>query len=348
MKSSIRRAEFEPEYHAYFHTLSAIPVPNVARQVAGLVVLLLLLAGASLAWIPWMQTAAGSGQLIALDPTGRVQSVTAAVSGRIKTWHVQDGSRVRKGDPLVEIVDNDPLLVPRLEAEPAATRSKLDAARIAMDTALLDVERKQRLFEKGLSARRDLEAATIKYKELKATAAGVAAEVAKAEVQRARQSTQLILAPRDGVILRIAGGDSSTFVKEGDELVTFAPEPGQRAVEVFVSGLDAALVQPGRSVRLMFEGWPAVQFSGWPSVAIGTFPGTVRFIDPAVSANGRFRVVVVEDPAEPWPSERYLRLGGKARGWVILNEVRLGYEIWRQLNNFPPEPTAGTAAETPK
>ena len=34
-----------------------------------------------------------------------------------------------------------------------------------------------------------------------------------------------------------------------------------------------------------------------------------------------------------------LRLGGKVRGWVLLNEVRLGYEIWRQLNYFPPEPT---------
>lgn len=345
MKNLPRPASFDPAYHAYFRTLDALRAPKVARQTAGLVVLLLLLLGAALFWVPWIQTAAGSGQLIALDPTGRVQSVTAAVSGRIQTWHVQDGSRVRKGDSLVEIVDNDPMLVQRLEAELAATRSKLDAARIAMQTAELDVDRKRRLFEKGLSARRDVEAATIKYKELKATAAGVAAEVAKAEVQRARQSTQLVVAPRDGVILRIAAADTSTFVKEGDLLVSFAPETGQRATEIFVSGLDAALVQAGRPVRLMFEGWPAVQFSGWPSVAIGTFPGVVRFVDPAVSANGSFRVVVVEDPAQPWPSDRFLRLGGKARGWVVLNEVRLGYEIWRRLNNFPPEPTPGARAE---
>lgn len=345
MKNLPRPASFEPDYHAYFRTLDSLRSPQVARQTAGLVVLLLLLLGAALFWVPWIQTAAGSGQLIALDPTGRVQSVTAAVSGRIQTWHVQDGSRVRKGDPLVEIVDNDPMLVQRLEAELAATRSKLDAARIAMQTAELDVDRKRRLFEKGLSARRDVEAATIRYKELKATAAGVAAEVAKAEVQRARQSTQLVVAPRDGVILRIAAADTSTFVKEGDLLVSFAPDTGQRATEIFVSGLDAALVQPGRPVRLMFEGWPAVQFSGWPSVAIGTFPGVVRFVDPAVSTNGSFRVVVVEDPAQPWPSDRFLRLGGKARGWVVLNEVRLGYEIWRRLNNFPPEPTPGARAE---
>jgi multidrug efflux pump subunit AcrA (membrane-fusion protein) len=265
------------------------------------------------------------------------------VEGRIKRWHVQDGSRVRKGDPLVEIVDQDPLLVQRIQAELDAIRSKLDAARIARETARLDVDRKQRLFEKGLSARRDLEAATIKYKELKAKEAGFRAEVAQAEVQVARQETQLVTAPRDGVVMRIVSGDTATLVKAGDELVRFAPEPGQRAVEVFVNGLDASLVQPGRQVRLMFEGWPAVQFSGWPSIAIGTFPGVVRFVDPAVSANGRFRAVVVEDPGAPWPTDRYLRLGGKARGWVILDTVRLGYEIWRKLNGFPPEPTAEAA-----
>lgn len=339
MKALVRNPGINPRYHAYFMTLDTLRPPRVARNMAGLVVLLLLLTGAGLYWTPWVQTAAGSGQLIALSPSGRVQAVNAMVSGRIMTWHVQDGSRVRAGDPLVEIVDQDPLLVERLQAELTAIRGKLDATRIAQETALLDVDRKRRLYDKGLSARRDLEAATIKYRELKAKEAGFRAEVAQAEVQLARQATQLIVAPRDGVIMRIAAGDSATYVKAGDELVRFAPEPGQRAVEIFVSGLDAGLVQPGRSVRLMFEGWPAVQFSGWPSIAIGTFPGIVQFVDPAVSANGQFRAVVVEAPDEPWPGERFLRLGGKARGWVVLDTVRLGYEIWRKLNGFPPEPT---------
>ena len=347
MKQLTGDARFEPAYQAYFETERQLQPPRIARTLTGLIVLILLILGAGLYWTPWLQTAAGSGRMIALDATGRVQAVSAAVSGRIKAWHVQDGSRVQKGDPLVEIADNDPLFIQRLDAELSATRSQLDAARMARDTAQLDVERKQRLFDKGLSARRDLEAATIRYKELKATAAGVAADVAKAEVQRARQTTQLVVAPRDGVILRIAAGDTATFVKAGDELVTFAPDVGQRAVEFFVNGLDAALVQRGRQVRLMFEGWPAVQFSGWPTVAIGTFPGTVRFVDPAISSNGRFRVVVVEDPSSPWPSDRFLRLGGKARGWVLLNEVRLGYEVWRKLNNFPPETTPGPSADAP-
>lgn len=344
----VTEARFDPALHAHFSTRASLRPPPVWRNVAGLLVLMILLTGYAGYAVPWVQTAAGGGRLIALHPTGRVQSITALVGGRIAHWHVQDGSQVKKGDVLVDIVDNDPRLVERLATEVAATRARLDAARIATQTALLDVDRKQRLFDKGLAARRDLEAATIRYKELKATAAGIEAELAKSQVGAARQETQRVVAPRDGVVLRIVAGDTATLVKEGDPLLSFAPVIDQRAVEIYVNGLDAALVQPGRAVRLMFEGWPAVQFSGWPSVAIGTFPGVVQFVDPAVSDNGSFRVVAVETPEARWPDERFLRLGAKARGWVILNEVQLGYEVWRRLNNFPPEPTpAGVPVAAP-
>lgn len=343
--SLVTDTHFDPALRARFATLASLRPPPIWRNVAGLLVLTILLTAYGGYAVPWVQTAAGGGRLIALHPTGRVQSITALVGGRIARWHVQDGSRVKKGDVLVDIVDNDPRLVERLATEVEATRARLEAARIAMQTAMLDVERKQRLFDKGLAARRDMEAATIRYKELKATAAGYEAELAKSQVGAARQETQRVVAPRDGVVLRIVAGDTATLVKEGDALLSFAPVIDQRAVEIYVNGLDAALVQPGRTARLMFEGWPAVQFSGWPSVAIGTFPGVVQFVDPAVSDNGSFRVVVVETPEARWPDEHFLRLGAKARGWVILNEVRLGYEVWRRLNNFPPEPTSTNLAE---
>lgn len=331
---------FAPELQAAFRARNRLRPPRISKHVARLIVLFLGLTGGGLWYVPWLQTAGGEGRLIALDPTGRVQSITALVGGRIKAWHVQDGSRVKAGQLLVEISDNDPRFLERLEAERTAVRAKFDAARAAAEIALIDVGRKERLHKKGLAAQRDMEAARIHYKELLAAQSSAAADVAKAETQVARQNTQQVRAPRDGVILRSASLDVATLVKEGDELVTFAPDNSERAVELYVNGLDAALVRPGRQVRLVFEGWPAVQFSGWPSIAIGVFPGVVRFVDPAISANGQFRVVVSEDPATPWPDDHFLRLGGRARGWIMLNEVRLGYELWRQLNSFPPEPTA--------
>jgi len=31
-----------------------------------------------------------------------------------------------------------------------------------------------------------------------------------------------------------------------------------------------------------------------------------------------------------------IRLGANARGWILLDTVSLGFELWRLLNNFPP------------
>ena len=147
------------------------------------------------------------------------------------------------------------------------------------------------------------------------------------------------VAPRDGFIQSINAGDSATIVSAGQVLATFVPEAHQRVIEVFIDGRDVALVQPGEKARIEFEGWPAVQFSGWPSVAIGTFPGIVTAVDQVAQPDGRFRVLIAEDPTadEAWPEDRYARFGTVVRAWILLETVPVGFEIWRQLNNFPPE-----------
>lgn len=335
-------AHLEATYRQRFVTLATLGSPRVARAAAWLVVLGLALCIALMWFTPWVQTSAGYGRVIELNPSGRPQPITALVTGRIKKWYVRDAERVREGDPLVELEDNDPQLVMRLKAELESMRAEARAARMAAETSRLDADRQERLFAKGLAARRDMEAARVRYKELLARQAAAQAQIAPMEIRLTRLSTQIVRAPRSGVVLNLVGADRATLVKEGDVLATLAPAQIRRAVEVFVTGLDAPLIVPGRPARLMFEGWPAVQFSGWPAIAIGTFPGVVQSVDPVVSSTGRFRVLLVEKPDEPWPSDRFLRLGGKARAWVLLGEVRLGYEFWRQLNNFPPEPVTIT------
>jgi hypothetical protein len=89
-------------------------------------------------------------------------------------------------------------------------------------------------------------------------------------------------------------------------------------------------------VRLQFEGWPAVQFGGWPSVAVGTFGGEVALVDATDDGKGKFRVLVVPTEGELWPSGAYLRQGVRANGWILMEEVPLGWELWRQFNGFPP------------
>jgi len=157
------------------------------------------------------------------------------------------------------------------------------------------------------------------------------------EVNIARQSAQRINAPQDGSVLRLLMNPQGNIVKQGDPLMILVPNSVSRAVEVWVSGNDAPLILAGHHVRLMFEGWPAVQFVGWPEVAVGTFGGTVAFVDASDNGQGKCRVLIVPEESDHlWPSARFLRQGGAAKAWILLEEVSIGYEIWRQSNGFPP------------
>lgn len=330
------------DHHAsVFKTLRSIRTPKLMRAVGLLLIAGVVATAAFLAFTPWVQTTAGAGAVTALNPNDRLQQINALVSGRIDEWYVRDGSVVKSGDPIVKIVDNDPQLIERLKAERSQVVAKKDATLSALATAEVDLRRMQDLYDKGLAARREFEQAQIAVQNMRGRVAEVEAELSRADVNISRQSAQIVSAPRDGVILRVNAGDAATFIEAGDEVASFVPTGIARAVEIFIDGRDVALVKPGAMARLQFEGWPAVQFSGWPSVAIGTFAAEVVAIDPSADATGRFRVLLVEapDPVNPgsrWPDEQFVRFGATARGWILLETVSVGYELWRQLNNFPP------------
>jgi multidrug resistance efflux pump len=189
------------------------------------------------------------------------------------------------------------------------------------------------------------------------------AEVAAAErdiksldIQISQNMRQVVESPRDGIVLSVQATDG-TYLRPGSLICVIIPETDSRFVEMFLDGNDMPLitprttnaqgiVEPGSDVRIQFEGWPAIQFIGWPSVAVGTFGAEVVFIDPTDDGKGKFRVVVAPKPdrftrngqtkEERWPSNRFLRQGVRANGWVLLNRVPLWMEIWRQINGFPP------------
>jgi len=164
-------------------------------------------------------------------------------------------------------------------------------------------------------------------------------DLPRIEMRLSRQKTQEVLAPKDGVITRLLVSHEAEFVKEGKGLCLLIPESGRRAVELWVDGNDIALLKDGREARLMFQGWPALQIAGWPQGSFGTFPARVKFIDNADDGHGKFRVVLIPDEknSEQWPDATLLRQGVRARGWVFLNRVSVGYEVWRKFNDFPPD-----------
>ncbi|MBL7715944.1 MAG: HlyD family efflux transporter periplasmic adaptor subunit [Bdellovibrionales bacterium] len=290
----------------------------------------------ALAVLPWQQTAPGVGRVIAYDPNEREQEINATVDGIVKQWFVREGSFVKAGDPIVELSDNDPAIIDRLEVERKALYQRLKASESAAETTKLNLDRQRKLFQEGLSSKREFEQAQVEYTRYIVDAANAGAELARLEVRISRQMTQKITAPVNGTILRVVAGQGGRVVKSGQMLALLVPETASRAVELWINGNDVALVREGSEVRLQFEGWPAIQFSGWPSVAVGTFPGIVSFIDPSDASTGKFRVVVGPKEGSPWPEGRHLRQGIRTIGWIQLSRVSLGFEVWRQLNGFPP------------
>jgi multidrug resistance efflux pump len=151
-----------------------------------------------------------------------------------------------------------------------------------------------------------------------------------------RNERYQILAPQSGFIVKAMHAGIGETVKEGDAVCTIMPDSADLAVELYVKAMDVPLVEKGRHVRIQFDGWPALQFSGWPSVSVGTFGGTVKVIDYVNSKPGEFRLLVLPDATndENWPKQ--LRVGSGIKAWVMLNDVPVWYELWRQLNGFPP------------
>ena len=410
--------------------LHSLAVPKAQKILARVMVALMLTTAVALTVTPWQQNVTGSGRVIAFHPEERPQNIEALVEGRIAKWYVVEGSKVKKGDPIVDLSDNDPDILQRLGQERTATggtisaaqkrvqtiedrirglettlktgvsaaqarvqmavdrvaaaEQSLEAAKSALVTAKLQVERQRGLAAKGLTSTRNVELAELDIQQKtadveRATAtlsaaknerlsldsellrvdadsqsrideawgshasamsdvAKAVAEMTKVEVRLARQSTQRVTAPMDGTIFRVVARQSGELLKSGDLIGVLVPQTVNNVVELLMDGNDVPLISQGRNVRLQFEGWPALQFSGWPSVAVGTFGGKVLLVDSTDNGQGKFRVLVEADPKDttPWPGQNYLRQGVRANGWVLLNQVPLGYELWRQFNGFPP------------
>jgi RND family efflux transporter MFP subunit len=330
-------------YRGHMTTLNSISVPSADLVITSLIVFFIVVVTLVLTFTPWVQTSPGDGVVSTLNPNGRIQAISALVPGQIDTWHVNEGTKVNKGDPIVTLMDIDPSLLQRLQAQIDASRREQNANEQALRNTVTDYIRRKKMFEQGLVSKREVEQAQIRRQAAEAKAAHTQSQLNQAKVNLARQSIQTKVAPENGTILRLISAGKSTFVKAGDVLASFAPDGVNRSVVINVNGLDATLITIGRSVRLQFDGWPVFQLTGWPNSAIGTFEGEVEFVEPIANDNGQFRVWIKEiDTQHPWPDERFVRLGSKVKGWILLEEVKLGYELWRQLNSFPPKFTEST------
>jgi multidrug resistance efflux pump len=225
----------------------------------------------------------------------------------------------------------------KIRAEYQTAAALLQAAEKEAEAANNEVTAKEKEREqKRLEAQTKVDSAEATVQKSRGEAATVSKELLDLQIKLSELDRTGIYAPQSGTILRLPVFEQGTQIRKGDELFTIVPETDQHAVELYMSGNDLPLVRVGAEVRLQFEGWPAVQFVGWPSIAIGSFGGVVAAIDATDDGQGQFRVLVQPTEVEPWPDGLYLRQGVRANGWVMLGRVPLWFELWRQLNGFPP------------
>ena len=155
-----------------------------------------------------------------------------------------------------------------------------------------------------------------------------------------RSGLYYITSPIKGFITKAIQSGIGETIKEGEEILTIMPYEYDYAVEMYVRPIDLPLIKLDQKVRIQFDGWPAIVFSGWPNTSYGTYGGRVFAIDNMISENGTYRILVAQDPnEEEWPDA--LRVGAGSNSILLLHDVPIWYELWRQFNGFPPDYYSG-------
>ncbi len=230
-------------------------------------------------------------------------------------------------------------------AKKTSAENKLTAARQELGIVQLEFSAVQQEYNEKVS-----KAQSDRFGSLSSAAAGQG-EIAKLQNQYAsyaiRNGMYFVIAPQSGQIIQALKSGIGEVVKEGDMLVHIVPAEVDYAVEMYVRPVDLPLMAPGQKVRFLFDGFPAIVFSGWPEASYGTYQGIVSAVESDVSVNGKFKLLVQEDTSyRKWPKQ--LSMGTGANGIALLKNVPLWYEVWRNINSFPPDyykPQNGVAAK---
>jgi len=377
--------------------------------------------------LPWRQTVQGEGELIAYDPSERVQTISATIDGFITDFHVSEDQHVLKGTKLFTMVDLDKDYAKRVYSmkesleqqhkniqqeisvleenkasiiEQKRIRSELyDTRYVQAEEQLqsLQIKRKaqtnsyqvelsnfkriKQLYKENIESKRNYEKAEnstinaktrldkididIKVQKRQLTmidqeksqfikeiensirgidnsilAAQARLNVLKREQERqlsdiARYETSEVLAEKDGYAMRILKNDKNTYIRRGEPVIQFSPDVSTRTVLLKVSDFNMPLIKEGLTARIRFYGWPVLHIPGWPMIRFGTFGGIIKKVDPVLYEKGYYYAYIVEDPKEPWPSTKELRVGTGSTVWVALSNVPIWYQLWRLMNAFP-------------
>jgi RND family efflux transporter MFP subunit len=234
---------------------------------------------------------------IATRPNRDVK-ISALVAGRVTAVRVAEGDTVGEGQIVAEI-DPRPL-----EDQQRHARAAVAQANAAIENAKANLDRTQRLLERGIASGKELEDARTQY----------AAAQAAVEQSQAALSTVDLQLSRTKVASPISGQVARRMVSVGEQVDGTAGQPIVEVADLDVVELAANLpseqllqVSVGAAVTIVPDAYGG-----------RTFPGTVIAIAPAIDATTnaaltRIRVV---------NSGRLLKVGMFAEARVIVENRR--------------------------
>ncbi len=231
------------------------------------------------------------GRVVAY-PGGDV-ALGAEIAGRIVAVAVEERSRVRRGDALVEI-DGSEQRAALAAARAAAAEAEADRAFRVRDLARL------RLMSKQVVTAQQVDAAERDLALAEARTSGAAAAIRRLEAALAKTR---VLAPIDGAVLA-RHVDPGEMVEAGQRILEVA-DLARLRLEVEVDEFDAGRVAPGAAVEVRAEGFDGAAWRGRvEEIPDSVVPRRVRPQDPAQFTDTRVLRVKVA-LLEPTP----LRLG---------------------------------------
>jgi HlyD family secretion protein len=242
--------------------------------------------------------------------------------GQIVSLPVHEGDRVRAGQVLLELWNDDAAAQVRASVQQAdSARSHAQEACVSADVAQREADRSRRLHAEGLLADDQLDRAVSTAKSMRAACSAASADVERsqstAQAARATMTRTVLRAPFAGVVAKITG--------ETGEFTTPSPPgiPTPPAVDLIddscmyvtapIDEVDVSRVRVGQPAYITID-----------AVAGRRFPGRVRRIAPYVldlEKQARTAAVEVEftNPADARPL-----LAGYSADVEIILDVRDG------------------------
>ena len=274
----------------------------------------------------------------------RRAAVASKVTGRLVAIYVEEGNRIKKGD-IIAHLENDDVLAAKEQAAATlkASRANLDIARAELADAASNLRRSRELLEKGFIAALDYDTADARYKKAEAGAASATASVTAQAAALREAEVYLeyarIRAPFDGVVLTKSAdiGDIVTplgaAANAKASVVTIA-DMNSLQTEVDVSESNIGKIRQGQPCEIQLDALPESRFRGEVHMIVPTADRTkatimvkVRFIDkdprilPEMSARVAFLERAVADtelkPRMAVSSESIVTKNGKSSVFLI-------------------------------